>query len=120
MDWASRRVATTPSARSTARCCESADCDRPEPKSRSPADISPSERLVTIEDSLELGLERYPDLHPDCIALEAREANLEGQGGISLAELVRWAREASYQLDFYRRTRQQPAPAQADDGKGGK
>jgi Flp pilus assembly CpaF family ATPase len=55
------------------------------------ADISPSERLVTIEDSLELGLDRYPDLHPDCIALEAREANLEGQGGISLAELVRWA-----------------------------
>ncbi len=55
------------------------------------ADIPPSERLVTIEDSLELGLERYPDLHPDCIALEAREANLEGQGAISLAELVRWA-----------------------------
>jgi len=55
------------------------------------ADISPSERLVTIEDSLELGLDRYSDLHPDCIALEAREANLEGQGGISLAELVRWA-----------------------------
>ena len=55
------------------------------------ADISPSERLVTIEDSLELGLDRYPDLHPDCIALEAREANLEGQGAITLAELVRWA-----------------------------
>ena len=55
------------------------------------ADIPPSERLVTIEDSLELGLDRYPDLHPDCIALESREANLEGEGGISLAELVRWA-----------------------------
>ncbi len=55
------------------------------------ADIAPDERLVTIEDSLELGLERYPDLHPDCIALEAREANLEGQGAITLAELVRWA-----------------------------
>jgi len=46
------------------------------------ADIPPTERL---------GLERYPDLHPDCIALEAREANLEGQGAITLAELVRWA-----------------------------
>ncbi len=55
------------------------------------ADISPTERLVTIEDSLELGLDRYPDLHPDCIALEAREPNVEGQGAISLAELVRWA-----------------------------
>ena len=55
------------------------------------ADIPPAERLVTIEDSLELGLDRFGDLHPDVVALEAREANLEGEGGISLAELVRWA-----------------------------
>ena len=55
------------------------------------ADIAPSERLVTIEDSLELGLDRFPDLHPDVVALEAREPNLEGEGGVSLAELVRWA-----------------------------
>lgn len=55
------------------------------------AEIPPWERLVTIEDSLELGLDRYPELHPDVVALEAREPNLEGEGGISLAELVRWA-----------------------------
>ena len=55
------------------------------------ADIAPSERLVTIEDSLELGLDRFPDLHPDVVALEAREPNLEGEGAVSLAELVRWA-----------------------------
>jgi pilus assembly protein CpaF len=55
------------------------------------ADVPPAERLVTIEDSLELGLDRFPDLHPDVVALEAREPNLEGEGGISLAELVRWA-----------------------------
>ena len=55
------------------------------------ADIAPSERLITIEDSLELGLDRFPDLHPDVVALEAREPNLEGEGGVSLAELVRWA-----------------------------
>ena len=55
------------------------------------ADIAPAERLVTIEDSLELGLDRYPELHPDVVALEAREANLEGEGGVSLADLVRWA-----------------------------
>ena len=55
------------------------------------ADIPPAERLVTIEDSLELGLDRFPDLHPDVVALAAREPNLEGEGGVSLAELVRWA-----------------------------
>ena len=55
------------------------------------ADIPPSERIVTIEDSLELGLDRFGDLHPDVVALEAREPNLEGEGGVSLAELVRWA-----------------------------
>lgn len=55
------------------------------------ADIPPAERLVTIEDSLELGLDRYPELHPDVVALEAREPNVEGEGGVSLAELVRWA-----------------------------
>ena len=55
------------------------------------ADIAPSERLITIEDSLELGLDRFPDLHPDVVALEAREPNLEGEGGVTLAELVRWA-----------------------------
>lgn len=55
------------------------------------ADIPASERLITIEDSLELGLDRYPELHPDVIALEAREPNIEGEGGVSLAELVRWA-----------------------------
>lgn len=37
----------------------------------------------------------------------------------NLAEMARWAKEASYQLDFYRRTRQQSAQARAD-GKGGK
>jgi Flp pilus assembly CpaF family ATPase len=55
------------------------------------ADIPPEERLITIEDSLELGLERFPELHPDVVALEAREPNLEGEGGVTLAELVRWA-----------------------------
>jgi len=55
------------------------------------ADIPRHERLVTIEDSLELGLERFPELHPDVVALEAREPNLEGEGGVSLADLVRFA-----------------------------
>jgi Flp pilus assembly CpaF family ATPase len=53
-------------------------------------EVPPGERLVTIEDNLELGLDRYPDLHPDVVALEAREENVEGEGEIDLATLVRW------------------------------
>jgi Flp pilus assembly CpaF family ATPase len=53
--------------------------------------IDPTERLVTIEDAFELGLDRDPALHPDVVALQAREANIEGHGAVSQAELVRWA-----------------------------
>lgn len=55
------------------------------------AAIPPAERLVTIEDSLELCLDRDHQAHPDVVALQAREPNVEGQGEVSLAELVRWA-----------------------------
>src|SRR3546814_5645695 len=53
-------------------------------------EIEPKERLITIEDNFELGLDRYPDLHPDVVALEGRQSNVEGEGGVSLADLVRW------------------------------
>jgi pilus assembly protein CpaF len=55
------------------------------------AEIPPEERIVTIETELELGLDRFPELHPDCVALEAREANVEGVGAVSAADLVRWS-----------------------------
>jgi Flp pilus assembly CpaF family ATPase len=55
------------------------------------AEIPPRERLVTIEQALELGLESAPDRHPDMVALEARPANVEGAGLISVADLVRRA-----------------------------
>jgi pilus assembly protein CpaF len=55
------------------------------------AEIPPSERLITIEDSLELDLGHDPALHPDVVALEAREANVEGEGTVTQADLVRWA-----------------------------
>jgi pilus assembly protein CpaF len=53
-------------------------------------EIPPEERLVTIEDNLELGVDRYGELHPDAVALEARERNVEGEGEVTLANLVRW------------------------------
>src|SRR5262249_38295297 len=46
------------------------------------AEIPPTERLVTIEDTLELGLDRFRDLHPDVVAFEARDANVEGEGQV--------------------------------------
>ena len=51
--------------------------------------IPPEERLVTIERALELGLDHFPELHPNVVALEERLPNMEGLGGITMAELVR-------------------------------
>lgn len=53
--------------------------------------IDPAERIVTIEDAFELGLGVDDKRHPDVIALQARQPNVEGFGGISQAEMVRWA-----------------------------
>ncbi|MEW6473871.1 MAG: ATPase, T2SS/T4P/T4SS family [Actinomycetota bacterium] len=53
------------------------------------SEIPPEERIVTIETELELGLDRFPELHPDCVALEVREANVEGAGAVTAADLVR-------------------------------
>lgn len=52
-------------------------------------EIPPDERLITIEKARELGLDQYRDLHPDCVALETREANTEGGGSVDMRQLVR-------------------------------
>ncbi len=52
-------------------------------------EIPPHERLITVERALELGLDTFPDLHPNVVAFEERLPNSEGQGAISMAELVR-------------------------------
>ena len=54
-------------------------------------EVPREERIVTIVDSFELGLERFPELHPDLDALQAREANTEGRGAIDMAALTRMA-----------------------------
>lgn len=48
------------------------------------SEVGPSERVVTIEDVAELR-----PRHPHHVSLEARQANLEGAGRITLAMLVR-------------------------------
>ncbi len=55
------------------------------------SEIPPEERIVTIEDAFELGLGVDEQRHPDVVALQARQPNIEGVGGISQAEMVRWA-----------------------------
>ncbi|MFJ1757643.1 CpaF family protein [Kitasatospora sp. NPDC088134] len=52
-------------------------------------EIPPQERLITIERSLELDLHLLEGLHPNVLALEERLPNLEGQGYVSMASLVR-------------------------------
>jgi pilus assembly protein CpaF len=54
------------------------------------SEMDPMERIVTIEDAFELGLQIDPDIHADVTALQAREPNIEGEGAICQAELVRW------------------------------
>ena len=49
------------------------------------------ERIVTIEDAYELGLEHFAERHPDYDALQSRSANIEGQGEVTLADLTRMA-----------------------------
>lgn len=51
--------------------------------------IPQHERLITVERSLELGIEHFPELHPNVVAFEERLPNMEGHGAITLAELVR-------------------------------
>jgi len=59
------------------------------PRSDVRHEIPPGERLITVERALELGIDHFPELHPNVVAFEERLPNMEGQGAISMAELVR-------------------------------
>lgn len=54
-------------------------------------EVTRDERIVTIEDAYELGIEHFEDLHPDFDSLQARPANIEGNGEITVADLTRMA-----------------------------
>ena len=51
--------------------------------------IPPHERIVTIEDTAELGLSQFPDDHPNVVEMETRQANIEGVGELTMMELTR-------------------------------
>lgn len=61
------------------------------------AEITPAERIVTIESDYELALDRFPERHGEVVAMEAREANIEGVGEVTCAQLVRDAMRTSSQ-----------------------
>ncbi|SER92016.1 CpaF family protein [Actinokineospora terrae] len=54
------------------------------------AEMEPLERIVTVEDAFELGLDHDPEIHADVTAFQSREPNVEGSGEVTQAELVRW------------------------------
>jgi pilus assembly protein CpaF len=52
--------------------------------------IEPQERIITVEDPYELGLDT-DQAHPDVVPMQPRDPNIEGEGGIDMTTLVRWA-----------------------------
>jgi Flp pilus assembly CpaF family ATPase len=54
-------------------------------------EVPAHERIVTIEDAFELGIDRFADRHPDHDSLQARPPNGEGHGEITMADLTRMA-----------------------------
>lgn len=54
-------------------------------------EIPSHERIVTIEDAFELGLNHFEEAHPDHDALQARSANSEGLGEVTMSDLTRMA-----------------------------
>ena len=52
-------------------------------------EVPPDQRIVTVEDNLEIGLGHFEHLHRNYVELEAREANVEGVGEFTMHGLVK-------------------------------
>lgn len=52
-------------------------------------EVPSHERIVTIEDTLELGIAAFEDEHPNVVEMETRQANVEGVGELTMMDLTR-------------------------------
>lgn len=52
-------------------------------------EVPAHERIITIEDTAELGLAQYEDSHPNVVEMETRQANIEGVGELTMMDLTR-------------------------------
>jgi len=52
-------------------------------------EAEPHERIITIEDTIELNISRFEDNHPNVVEMETRQANVEGVGELTMMELTR-------------------------------
>jgi Flp pilus assembly CpaF family ATPase len=52
-------------------------------------EVPAHERIITIEDTAELGLAEFEDDHPNVVEMETRQANMEGVGELTMLELTR-------------------------------
>ncbi len=59
--------------------------------------IDPTERICTIETGYELAFDQMPNRHSDVLALQSREANIEGEGEVSCTKLVEWTKKTNAQ-----------------------
>lgn len=51
--------------------------------------VPPRERIITIEDTAELGIAKFVEEHPNVVEMETRQSNLEGVGGLDMMDLTR-------------------------------
>ena len=59
--------------------------------------IEPTERICTIETGYELAFDQMPKRHSDVLALQSREANIEGEGEVTATKLVEWTKKTNAQ-----------------------